>query len=112
MVEVLAALLIFSLAIVGLTRSGTESVRAISILEHKTYAGIVADNQLILARIGPLKTGTESGQEDMAGRVYQWRREVVETESSGFYNITVDVNKSNDPQILITRIAFRIQVGT
>ena len=49
LVEVLAALLIFSFAIIGLTHSGTESVRAITILEHKTYAGIVADNRIVQA---------------------------------------------------------------
>ena len=50
LVEVLAALLIFSFAIVTLTHSGAESVRAVSVLEQKTYAGIVADNRIVRAR--------------------------------------------------------------
>ena len=63
LVEVLAALLIFSFAIIGLTHSGTESVRAITILEHKTYAGIVADNRIVQARLKPLKIGVSIGEE-------------------------------------------------
>ena len=37
LVEVLAALLIFSFAIIGLTRAGTESVRAVSVLNCLLY---------------------------------------------------------------------------
>jgi len=36
LVEVLVALLIFSFAIIGLTRSGTESVRAVGVLQDKS----------------------------------------------------------------------------
>ena len=76
LVEVLASLLIFSVAIIGLTRSGTESVRAIIVLEHKTYAGIIADNRIVQSRLKPLKLGTSSGVERAAGREYDWREEV------------------------------------
>ena len=44
LIEVLASLLIFSLAIIGLTRSSMESVRTASVLQNKSYAAIVADN--------------------------------------------------------------------
>ena len=107
LVEVLAALLIFSFAIVGLTHSGTESVRAVSILEHKTYAGIVADNRIVQARLKPLKIGISSGAESAAGRDYEWREEISATESDGFYQILITVQEKDKEQILITRTAFR-----
>lgn len=107
LVEVLAALLIFSFAIIGLTRSGTESVRAVSVLKDKSYAGIVADNQLIRARIRPLKIGVETGEEFVSGKKYDWRAEISETESAEFYRIIVSVNEADSDQIIISRTAFR-----
>lgn len=107
LVEVLAALLIFSFAIVGLTHSGTESVRAVSVLEDKTYAGIVADNRIVQARLKPLKIGASSGAEIAAGREYEWREVVSKTESKGFYQILITVKSKDADQILISRTAFR-----
>ena len=98
LVEVLAALLIFSFAIIGLTHSGTESVRAITILEHKTYAGIVADNRIVQARLKPLKIGVSTGEETAAGRNYEWREEISETESRGFYRILCLLYTSPSPR--------------
>ena len=107
LVEVLAALLIFSFAIIGLTRAGTESVRAISVLKDKSYAGIVADNQLIRARIKPLEVGVKTGEESVSGKAYDWRVETSKTESAGFYRLIVTVNEAESEQIIITRTAFR-----
>ena len=107
LVEVLAALLIFSFAIIGLTHSGTESVRAVSVLENKTYAGIVADNRIVQARLKPLKIGTSSGTENAAGRNYEWREEISKTESAGFYRILVTIREQDKEQIILTRTAFR-----
>lgn len=107
LVEVLAALLIFSFAIIGLTRAGTESVRAVSVLKDKSYAGIVADNQLIRARIKPLEVGVKTGEESVSGKAYDWRIETSKTESAGFYRLIVTVNEVDSEQIIITRTAFR-----
>lgn len=108
LIEVLAALLIFSVAIIGLTRAGTESVRAISVLQDKSYAGIVADNQLIRARIKPIEIGVKTGEESVRGKLYDWRVETSETESQNFYRLIVTVNEEDSEQIIMTRTAFRI----
>lgn len=107
LVEVLAALLIFSFAIIGLTRAGTESVRAVSVLKDKSYAGIVADNQLIRARIEPLDVGVKTGKETVSGIDYEWRVETSETESDGFYRLIVTVNDAESDQLILSRSAFR-----
>ena len=104
LVEVLAALLIFSFAIIGLTRAGTESVRAVSVLKDKSYAGIVADNQLILARMKRPQIGTKSGQEEAGGQNYSWRVETVETPQDGLLELRVSV--SQEDKIFVTRIAW------
>ena len=110
LVEVLAALLIFSFAIVTLTHSGAESVRAVSVLEQKTYAGIVADNRIVRARLNPFKIGVTNGTEIAGGRNYEWREEVSATESNGFFQIRITVREENNDQILIERTAFRTRV--
>ena len=107
LVEVLAALLIFSFAIIGLTRAGTESVRAVSVLKDKSYAGIVADNQLIRARIAPLGVGVKTGKESVSGKTYEWRVETSKTESDGFYRLIVTVNDAESDQLILSRSAFR-----
>lgn len=107
LVEVLAALLIFSFAIIGLTRAGTESVRAVSVLKDKSYAGIVADNQLIRARIAPLEVGVKTGEESVSGKAYDWRVETSKTESTDFYRLIVTVNDADNEQVIISRTAFR-----
>jgi len=107
LVEVLAALLIFSFAIIGLTRAGTESVRAVSVLKDKSYAGIVADNQIIRARIKPLEVGVTTGEESVSGKSYDWRTEISKTESAGFYRVIVSVNEAESNQVIISRTAFR-----
>ena len=107
LVEVLAALLIFSFAIIGLTRAGTESVRAVSVLKDKSYAGIVADNQLIRARIAPLEVGVKTGEESVSGKDYDWRVETSKTESTDFYRLIVTVNDADNEQVIISRTAFR-----
>jgi len=107
LVEVLVALLIFSFAIIGLTRAGTESVRAVSVLKDKSHAGIVADNQLIRARIAPLEVGVKMGEESVSGKAYDWRVETSDTESSGFYRLIVTVSDTKTDQVIISRTAFR-----
>ena len=50
LVEVLAAMVIFTVAILGLSHAGTESIRGAGAIEAKTLGSIIADNQLTLAR--------------------------------------------------------------
>jgi general secretion pathway protein I len=106
LIEVLAALLIFSVAIIGLSHSGTESVRAVSALDNKMLAGVVADNQLILARQDPAKVGMRTGQETAMSRNFTYDIETTKTETSGFYQLVVKVRAKNNEHVLIERTAF------
>ena len=104
LVEVLAALLIFSLAIVGLSRAGAQSVAHTDRLTNKTYAGIVADNQLVLARLRTPQLRSESGEESVGGRNYDWRLDTLETEQDGLFELRIAVSEGDD--VLITRRAW------
>lgn len=108
LVEVLAALLIFSTAILGLMHAGTENIRAMNAIEQKQIAGIVADNQLILAlnNEAPLRRGSQQDSSKMAGREWHWQISTEQTEEPGFYKLTATVRLQSSEQILLTRTAF------
>jgi len=108
LIEVLASLLIFSTAILGLMHAGTENIRAMSVLEQKQLAGIVADNQLLLAlnRSAPLRVGTQQDSSEMAGRDWNWRIQTEDTGTAGFFRLTITVQEKTSEQVLITRTAF------
>ena len=108
LIEVLASLLIFSLAIIGLTRSSMESVRTASVLQNKSYAAIVADNQIVELKILPLQTGIITGDSVVMGKSFDWKAEVAKTSSKNFYEIKVEVIDSNTKQLIIKRTAFRL----
>ena len=109
LIEVLVALLIFSTAIMGLMHAGTENIRAVSILEQKQLAGIVADNQLLLALNNSdqsIKPGMQQDSVDMGGRHWLWKIRTEDTGTSGFYRLTITVKQKNSEQVLVSRTAF------
>lgn len=107
LVEVLAALLVFSLSIIGLTHAGTQSARAVSVISEKSLAGIVADNALIKARIQPLKLGAAKGEETQMGQVFLYRVTTAQTPVENFYSLNVSVQREGFEQVIITRQAYR-----
>ncbi len=107
LVEVLAALLVFSLSIIGLTHTGTQSARAVSVISEKSLAGIVADNALIKARIQPLKIGTAEGQETQMGQSFFYKITTTQTPVENFYSLNVSVQRDGFEQVIITRQAYR-----
>lgn len=108
LIEVLAALLVFSIAIIGLTHSGTESARAVNALDHKMLAGVIADNQLILARQNSAQIGAQSGEETAMSRTYRYDLETTKTDTPGFYKLVVKVRAEATEQVLIERTAFQL----
>ena len=104
LVEVLAALLIFSVAIIGLSRAGTQSVAHTQRLTHKTYASVIADNQLIYARMRRPVVGTKSGREEAGGQAYDWQVETAKTPQAGLFELRVSVSQDDD--IFMTRRAW------
>ena len=106
LIEVLAALLIFSLAIIGLTAAGSESSRSVTAMNEKMLAGIVADNVLTQARYEPVRIGGRRGSENQMGRDFEWDLETQTTEADGFYQFIVNVNLENSDQVLVQRTAY------
>ena len=107
LVEVLAALLVFSFAIIGLTHAGTQSAQAVSVISEKSLAGIIADNALVKSRLRPVKLGTENGAETQMGRDFLYTVITAKTQDPNFYTVDVTVRKDGFDQVLVTRKSFR-----
>lgn len=108
LIEVVAALMIFSVGIVGLIAMNTQSIRTVNTLEDRFVAGVVADNVLVEARRAErLEIGEERGQETSMGREFEWVREVARTDTKDFFKITVQVREEDQEGLLIERTAFR-----
>jgi general secretion pathway protein I len=81
LIEVLIALAVVALALLGLTRTAAISVRDFDALRERTIAGWVAANVLTEARLsGALpSTGTSDGRVELGGRPWRWTRDVSAT---------------------------------
>ena len=107
LIEVLAALLVFSFAIIGLTHAGTQSAQAVSVISEKSLASIVADNALVQSRMRPIRIGVEKGEDTQMGRAFEYSVTTAKTQLPDFYTIDVAVRKDGFDQVIISRQAFR-----
>lgn len=107
LVEVLAALLVFSLSIIGLTHAGTQSAQAVSVISEKSLASVVADNALIQARMQPLKLGAASGSEVQMSQTFTYTVTTTKTAIDNFYSLGVRVKRDGSEHVIMTRQAFR-----
>ena len=107
LIEVLAALVIFSLAIVTLVSMSAQSTRTASAVHERMLARIVADNVIIEARRKAVRLGENEGVETAKGRSFEWQQNIERTELENYFRITVQVRLTNEDQVLIERIAYR-----
>lgn len=112
LVEVLASLLVFSIAILGLAQAGTQGAKSVSVLENKMLGGVIADNVLVRARHDRIRLGVQTGEETQMGRRYAWELETVTTDVAGFLRMTVKVREDDKEQVIMSRTAYRSQPVT
>ena len=93
LIEVLIALAVVALALLGLTRTAALEVRDFDALRERTLAGWVAANVLAEARVsGALpSTGTSDGRIELGGRAWRWTRDVSATPDPDIRRIDIRV---------------------
>lgn len=106
LVEVLAAMAIFSVGIAGVLASMAQNARTIVTLKDKTYADIVADNILIQSRQSLFLEEEEEGESVIAGDTFEWTLSAAETEQPGFYRLQIDVRRPDQTRVLVRRSAY------
>lgn len=91
LLEVLVALAIFALVAASVLSASSRSLQTAARLQDKTLAMWVADNRLSAMQLSrdPVADGREQGEEQMAGRRWQWQSEVIATSEPAMRRVTI-----------------------
>ncbi|MCD0280979.1 type II secretion system minor pseudopilin GspI [Xanthomonas melonis] len=108
LLELMVALAIFGMAVVGLLNLSGESARTTAVLEERALAAVVAENQMIDAMLAPTAAALAParGQETLGGRRWDWQRQAVPA-SAGMVRIEVRVNAAGQSQQIAGLSALR-----
>ncbi|WP_283106221.1 type II secretion system minor pseudopilin GspI [Shewanella saliphila] len=107
LLEVIVALAVFSIAAVSVTKSLSEQMANMPILEERTLAQWVASNQMVEVRLTDAfpDIGKKEGEVELAGREWFWRQEVVKTTDEKFRMIKVSVSDDNRYQRIVAQVS-------
>ena len=108
LVETLVALAIMGLVTTSILVLIGQNTRFTASAQDRTYASIAADNLMVeaLALAGPVETGDEAGEVEVAARQWRYRRVVTETGASGIFRIDIQIlanSQSGDSDQVIAR---------
>jgi len=100
LIEVLAALIIVSLGMLGVIEAVSDTAKNGAYLREKTIAHWVAMNQLSKVRLEtrPPKVDKSSDEVEMAGRKWRWRMTVTQTQVQTLVRIDVSVAPADAPK--------------
>ncbi len=83
LIEVLVAMAVFAVTAMAVLNATSQNARTLMLLEEKTFASMVADNQLALLVLeGGAPSSEKSGKEEMAGKEWYWTIKPVKTSDS------------------------------
>ncbi|MCH1925923.1 type II secretion system minor pseudopilin GspI [Shewanella sp. C32] len=107
LLEVMVAMAVFAIAAVAVTKSLGDQMANMPILEERTLAQWVADNEMVDARLaeGFPPLGSASGQAEMAGKTWYWKREVIKTTDDNFRMIRISVSDTDKFTRVITKVS-------
>jgi len=107
LLEVIVALAVFAIAAVSITKSLGDQIANMPILEERTYAQWVADNEMVEARLESKfpDIGKKEGQTELAGRDWYWRKEVVKTTDDKFRMIRISVSDDERYKRILTQVS-------
>ena len=93
LVEVLAALVIVSLGMLGVIQAVSQTANNGAYLRDRTVAHWIAMNRVTEVRLEPKAptVGTDSDEVEMAGRKWRWSMEVTQTAVESIRRIDVEV---------------------
>lgn len=106
LIEVLVALAIFATAAISVMGSISQHLQTLSYLEQKTFASLVADNQMsrvMLSGVAP--TSEQSGETTMAGQDWFWKVTPVPTTVGfiGAFDVSIFTEEESDSPIVTVR---------
>ncbi|MCC4619202.1 type II secretion system minor pseudopilin GspI [Xanthomonas cassavae CFBP 4642] len=108
LLELMVALAIFGMAVVGPLNLSGESMRTAVVLEERAMAAVVAENQAIEAMLAPTAAALAPahGQELLGGRSWDWQRQAVPA-SAGMVRLEVQVRAAGQTQEIASLSVLR-----
>ena len=92
LVEVLCALTVLGVAVVGITEGITLSLRMVKEAEYQSVAALLASGRMEIIRAdGYFTEGEEEGDFGDDFPLYAWRQSIVAASTPGLYEVTVTV---------------------
>ncbi|MET0230694.1 MAG: type II secretion system minor pseudopilin GspI [Rhodanobacteraceae bacterium] len=114
LIEVLIALAVVALALLGLTRVAALQVHDFDALRERTFAGWVAANVLEETRLGASlpSTGRSDGRVELAARSWRWTRDVSATPDPSVRRVDIRVFEGDAKEPLASLSGFAAAVVT
>ncbi len=99
--EVLCAILILGVGLVGLTHGLTTALSASKESELQTGAASLAASRIEIIRAdGFLLDGTEEGEGDDGSGLYRWEQVISPTDPAGLHRVKVSVHSARSGQLI------------
>jgi len=100
LIEVLAALVIVALGMLGVIQAVTQTARNGAYLREKTMAHWIAMNVITEQRLQttPPEVGETSDEVDFAGQRWRWTNKVTQTEVESLRRMDVSVRPADQPE--------------
>ncbi|MGL4734405.1 MAG: type II secretion system minor pseudopilin GspI [Enterovibrio sp.] len=95
LIEIMIALAIFSVSAMAVLNSTGQNINSLAALEKKTFAAMVADNQLALLLIAGAPESERSGKTNMADQEWHWTVKPVATATGMLRAVDVIVWESD-----------------
>ena len=99
LLEVLVAVAVIGIALSAALNAMSRSVDNLSVLERKTLASWVAENQLAYLRIEVMRNlqnpSKLEGEEEMAGRIWYWKATIETTEDDSVNRVAMMVSSDS-----------------
>ncbi|WP_260260141.1 type II secretion system minor pseudopilin GspI [Vibrio intestinalis] len=103
LLEVLVALAIFALSAMAIVRSVGQHINTLTLMESKTFAAMVADNQMAKVVLQPKGLTRKQGKEEMANRTWYWTITPLKTQDGLIraFEVTVSDTKKGAPIVSV-----------
>lgn len=105
LLEVLVAMAVFAVTALAVLNATGQNARTLMFLEEKTFASMVADNQLALLILSnQLPTTEKNGTEKLAGKEWHWTLKPISTNESTLRAIDVIVWSDENKRSPLTTV--------
>ena len=109
LIEMLVALAVFALAVLGLMNLSGESTRTAVAIEERVLAAVVADNVAVEAATVDVRELADeaSGREEAGGRDWRWTRSTTPTADPSLLRVDIQVSPPGESRVAADVSLFR-----